>query len=83
MKKPFKINKHNEDVSRLLYLHTGMELATALTPSRRAHQGEKPTVRSCTWAGSRLEKVLEYGAQVTHRPNTNNWRISSKGLTYP
>lgn len=37
MTKQFKINKQNEDVSRLLYLHTGMELATALTPLRWAH----------------------------------------------
>lgn len=32
MTKPFKINKQNEDVSRLLNLHTGMKLAKALVP---------------------------------------------------
>lgn len=72
MTKQFKINKQNEDVSRLLYLHTGMKLAKALTPLAMGALGEKPTVKSCTWAGSRFEKVLEYGVQVTHRPYTNN-----------
>lgn len=48
MTKQFKINKQNEDVSRLLYLHTGMKLAKALTPLAMGALGEKPTVKSCT-----------------------------------
>lgn len=48
MTKQFKINKQNEDVSRLLYLHTGMKLAKALTPLAMGALGEKPMVKSCT-----------------------------------
>lgn len=40
MTKQFKINKQNEDVSRLLYLHTGMKLAKALTPLATGALGE-------------------------------------------
>lgn len=48
MTKQFKINKQNEDVSTLLYLHTGMKLAKALTPLAMGVLGEKPMVKSCT-----------------------------------
>lgn len=35
-------------------------------------------MKSCPWAGSYFSKVPDYGVQVTHRPYTRNWRVSSR-----
>lgn len=81
MTKQVKINKQNEDVSRPSALHTGMKSTEVLGPSwLGALARQTPVVKACTRAGSRLEKVPDYGVQVRHRPYTNHQRISSEGL---
>lgn len=54
MTKQLKINKQMKMSPDLSYVHTGMKLAKALTPTERGalRRERNPTEKSCTGAGS-------------------------------